>query len=512
MSEASTVLGAMMLDLAEPSGMRGPVDIFVREGRIERIAPAGANEPRGEAIDARGLLAMPGLVNAHVHSSGAFNRGLVDNLPLELFMLYELPPLDFGPFAPALYRARVLFGALEMLRSGVTSVLDDPIYAPEPSPETVAAVMGAYDELGMRATVTIYQPEKVEYEWFPYLEQLLDKEVRAALWAQRPPDAATTLAVYREFIQRWHGAADGRLRCGVSPSAPQRGSDAYLRALHGLAVEHDLPYVLHLYESKVQRVAGALLYQGSLARHIRDLGVLDERSCIVHAVWVDEADIRDLAECAATVVHSPSGNLRCGSGQMPYRALLDAGVPLALCTDEATVEDTNNLWNVARLAALLHKNAGPDFRSWPTAREILDALTIGGARAMRLEGQLGVVAPGALADLVLLDLASPVYLPLVDLPRHLVYGEDGRSIRLVMVGGRIVVRDGRVLTVDEDALLDEVRELMPAWLRALEPADAWAQRLRPAFEEMYQRCAATDVGFTRWTDSELGSGRPGRSR
>jgi 5-methylthioadenosine/S-adenosylhomocysteine deaminase len=500
-SAPSTIVGASLLDLEHPAGMHGPVDIVVRDGRIASIGPAGASEPAGELIDARGWLAMPGLVNAHVHSSGAFNRGLVDNLPLELFMLYELPPLDFGPFAPELYRARVLFGTLEMLRSGVTSILDDPIYAPGPTPATVDAVMGAYEELGVRATVTIYQPDKVEYEWFPYVADLLDPELLSLLEAQRPPPAAETLAVYRDFVDRWHGAAGGRLRCGVSPSAPQRASEEYLFGMHALATEHDLPYVLHVYESKVQRVAGELLYGGSLVRHIRDLGVLDELSCIVHAIWVDEADIRDLAEAGATVVHSPSGNLRCGSGQMPYRRLLDAGVPLALCTDEATVEDTNNLWHVGRLAALLHKNAGPDYRSWPTAREILRALSTGGARAMRLEGQVGTLQPGARADLVLLDLQSPTYLPLIDLPNHLVYGEDGRSVRLVMVDGRVVVRDGRVLTVDEDALLAEVRELMPAWLRALEPAGAWAQRLRPAFDEMYQRCAATDVGFTRWTDS-----------
>jgi 5-methylthioadenosine/S-adenosylhomocysteine deaminase len=496
----TTLTGGRMLELDAPGAMGEPVDIAVRAGRIASIEPAGTRPPApGEVIDARGRLVMPGLVNAHVHSSGAFNRGLVDNLPLELFMLYELPPFDFGPFAPELYRARVLFGSLEMLRRGVTSVLDDPIYAPLPTPETVGAVMGAYEELGLRATVTIYQPNKVEHAWFPYLADLLPADLRVRLDAEAPPPVAEILGFYGDFVDRWHGAADGRLRCGVSPSAPQRATDDYLLALHALAVEHDLPYVLHVYESKVQRVAGELLYGGSLIRHVRDLGVLDERSCIVHAVWADEADVLDLAEAGATVVHSPCGNLRCGSGRMPYRALLDAGVPLALCTDEATVEDSNNLWNVARIAALLHKNTGGDYRSWPTAPEILRASTEGGARAMGLQGEMGVLAEGALADLVVIDLDAPAYLPLTDLPNHLVYGEDGSSVRLVMVGGRVVVRDGRILTIDEEALIAEVRELMPAWLEALGPTDAWAKRLRPAFDEMYRRCAEHDVGFDRWT-------------
>ena len=310
--------------------------------------------------------------------------------------------------------------------------------------------MGAYGELGVRATVTIYQPDKGEDEWFPFLPELLEPDLLARFRAERPPPAAEIIATYREFIARWHGAAGGRLRCGVSPSAPQRATEAYLLGLHELAAEHDLPFVLHVYESKVQRVSEQLVSGRSLVRSMRDLGVLDRRSCVVHAVWIDEADIADLASSGATVVHSPSGNLRCGSGQLPYRPLLDAGVPIALCTDEATVEDTNNLWNVGRLAALIHKNAGPDYREWPKAAEILDALTTGGARAMGLSGAIGTLEVGARADLILLDLSTPVFLPLTDLANHLVYGEDGSSVRRVIVDGNVVVSDGRVLTIDED--------------------------------------------------------------
>jgi 5-methylthioadenosine/S-adenosylhomocysteine deaminase len=500
-SDVSAILGAVPLDSDDPAEIRSAVDITIADGRITSIVPTGEAivEPGAEIVDARGWLVMPGLINAHVHSSGAFNRGLVDNLPLELFMLHELPPFDFGPFAPSLYRARVLFGTIEMLRRGVTSVFDDPIYAPGPTPETIDAVMGAYAELGIRATVTIYQPDKGEHEWFPQLGELLEPGLLARFEAERPPSTDEILATYRTFIARWHDEAGGRLRCGVSPSAPQRASEHYLQAVHELAAEHDLPLVIHVYESKAQRVAEQVRSGRSLIRQIRDLGVLDERSCVVHAVWIDDADVEDLAASGATVVHSPSGNLRCGSGQLPYRRLLDAGVTLALCTDEATVEDTNNLWNVARLAALLHKNAGPDYRRWPTAPEILAALTTGGARATRLDGEIGELRVGARADLVLLDLSSPTFLPLTNLANHLVYGEDGSSVRRVLVDGRLVVSDGRVLTVDEEALVAEVRELMPAWLEALEPANAWAQRLRPAFDALYERAASTDVGFNRWT-------------
>ena len=148
-----------------------------------------------------------------------------------------------------------------MVRRGVTAVLDDPIYAPGPTPETVDAVMGAYQELGVRATVTIYQPDKPEHEWFPYLSDLLEPEVLARFETDRPPSADDIISTYRDFIERWHGAANGRLRCAVSPSAPQRATERYLLDLHALAAEHDLPFVVHVYESKVQRVAEQLLHR-----------------------------------------------------------------------------------------------------------------------------------------------------------------------------------------------------------------------------------------------------------
>jgi 5-methylthioadenosine/S-adenosylhomocysteine deaminase len=449
-------------------------------------------------IDGAGLLAMPGLVNAHLHSSGHFNRGFLDNLPLELFMLWELPPIQTEPSPPELYRARVLSGAVEMLKFGITSVMDDPIYSPTATDEAIDAVMGAYRDIGVRATVSIYQPNKTEYDWFPYLPQLLPPDLRRRMSDQPRPSTAQIMKTYRTFFERWHGEADGRIRCAASCSAPQRATDDYLIGLHKLAADRGLPLVMHIYESKVQRVAGELLYGGSLVRRVRDLGALDERTVVVHAVWVDDQDISDLAEASCTVVHSPSGNLRCGSGIMPYRDLVQAGVHVALCTDEATVEDTCSLWSVGRLAAQVHKIAGPDYGAWPTAEEILRAMTEGGARAMGLSGEIGVLREGVRADIVLVDLSTSTYVPMVNLPRHLVYGEDGRGIRMVIVDGEVVVEDGRVLTVDEEGVLEEARELRSSWVASLHSTELWAQRLRPYVEEMYRRCARFDVGFTRW--------------
>jgi 5-methylthioadenosine/S-adenosylhomocysteine deaminase len=487
-----------MLNLDAPGCLSAPVDIAVRGGRIEAIVDAGSGEmPDSERIDAHDMLVMPGLVDAHLHSTGAFDRGRLDNMPLELFMLYEVPPVGDASPDPASYRARVLLGAAERLRTGVTSACDDPIYSPLASPELVDAVMGAYADSGLRATVAIYQPDQPMLDWYPYLRSLLPGDLAAALDASAPPPTDEILSGYEDFVGRWHGAADGRVGCAISPSAPHRASDEYLTAMHALASREGLPFVLHLYESKLQRVRSEIDGR-SFVRRLDDLGVLDSRCCAVHAVWVDEVDAEELGAAGASVVHSPSGNARCGSGIMPWRLLADAGVNLALCTDEATVEDTCNLWNVGRLAAQLHKLEGPDFGRWPDAPEILRAMTTGGARALGAGDEIGVLAVGVRADLLLIDLDSPVYVPFTNLANHLVYGEDGRSIRLVMVDGRIVVRDGRVLTIDEDALRAEVRALMRASTEASERVESWARRLSPYVEEMYRRSTAYDVGFTRW--------------
>lgn len=510
------IRGAAVLDRGRPAGLSDPVDIVVRDGAIASVSPAGAEQVEAtEVIDAAGMLAMPGLVNAHFHSSGTFNRGLVDNLPLELFMLYEVPPFDFGPFPPELYRARVLLSAIEMLRTGVTTVLDDPIFSPEADDEAIDAVMGAYRDSGLRATVAIYQPNTPEHSWFPYIRDLLPVDALERMEREPVPETSAIMDTYRRFVARWHGVEGDRIRCAASCSAPQRATDEYMLELHDLARSHRLPFNMHIYESKVQRVAGEVLYGHSLIRHVRDLGVLDELAVVIHAIWADDDDIADLAASGAAVVHSPSGNLRCGSGIMPFRRLRDAGVPVALCTDEATVEDTASLWNVGRLAALLHKIDHPDFTTWPTSAEILDAMTLAGARALQLDGRIGQLAPGFRADLILLDLSAPPYTPLIDLPNHLVYGEDGDSVRLVMVDGRVVVRDGVVLTVDETAIVQEVRDMMAGWLEAIAPARDWAERLRPAFEEMIRRCSVADVGVNRWAGDEgrwLARGRPGWDR
>ena len=366
------------------------------------VAPGRARFAR--TIDGSGMLAMPGLINAHFHSPGNLMKGSLPGYPLEIFMLHEVPPLATGGDADRLAYVRTMVGALEMLRRGITAVHDDAYHVPVASTRSIDAIMQAYADAGIRATVAIDQPNIVEYQKYPYLAELLPEAERRAMDAAPRQSSAELLALYRHLIDRWHGAAGGRLAAAVSCSAPQRVTDDYFAGLSALSKRHDLPFNIHMLETKLQRVLGREKFGKSLVRHVHDLGFLDERMMVIHAIWIDDDDIRLLADSGCTVAHNPVCNLRLGSGVMPYRKLRDAGVPICLGTDEMNTDDSVNLWFVAKTAALLHTLATPDWRQWPQPAEMLTALTRGGARAMRRADKLGQLAVGFDADLILLDL------------------------------------------------------------------------------------------------------------
>jgi cytosine/adenosine deaminase-related metal-dependent hydrolase len=230
---------------------------------------------------------------------------------------------------------------------------------------------------------------------------------------------------------------------------------------------------------------------------VQDLGLLDERMMVIHAIWIDNHDIELLAQSGCTVAHNPVCNLRLGSGVMPWRALRESGVPLCLGTDEMNTDDTTNLWQVAKTGALLQTLTQADNRLWPKAGEFLHAATRGGARAIRHQADLGQLKLGALADICLLDLDTHAFTPLNDLQRQLIYCEDGSSVRYTLVNGAVVFESGRVTTVDERALRVEARTLMAGYASQMATAAAQAVQLEPVYRAMLERAATHDVGMAR---------------
>jgi 5-methylthioadenosine/S-adenosylhomocysteine deaminase len=478
--------------------------VTVEAGIIRAIDTAASPGVSGQEtcgtreIDASGQLLMPGLINGHFHSSVNHLKGSLDSLPLEIFMLFESPSDGAAVGARAAY-LRTMLGALEMIRGGVTAVLDDAFFVPAPSAALIDAVMQAYTDSGMRAVLALDQPNVPELEKLPFLGELLPAELRAQAAAPAPMDGSGLLECYQHLLHRWHDQAGGRLRAAVSCSAPQRVTLPYFAALDELSAQHGLPFYIHILETKLQRVLGEERFGGrSLIRYVHEAGHLSERLNIIHAIWIDEADIDLIAAAGCVIAHNPISNLRLGSGIMPFRKLRERGIPICLGTDEAIADDAINMWSVAKLAGLIHNIADADYERWPRAHEILQCLIGGGVRAMRHPLALGQVAVGQQADLILVDLDTLAFTPLNDVRRQLVYCENGSSVRMTMVAGDIIYENGRVRGIDEAAIRAEVRELQLRLQQDNEPAHAAAQRWLPYYRQMYLKAAGRNVGINRW--------------
>ena len=269
-----------------------------------------------ELIDGAGKLVIPGLINAHLHSPANFLKAAIEDLPLEIFMLYEVPPMGDTPVSARLYYLRAVLGAMEMLKLGVTSVHDDAFFNPTPLAESTDAIMAAYRDVGIRARVAIDQPNVVEYEKFPFLSDILPEQIKKAMRAAPVQTGEELLAIYREFIGRWHGAEDGRLLCSVSCSAPQRVTERYLQDLTQLSTQHNLPFNIHILETRLQRVLGQEKYGKSLVRYVHDVGCLDSRKLVIHAIWVDDADIELMAR--GSLQHRAQSDLQSQAGVRRY--------------------------------------------------------------------------------------------------------------------------------------------------------------------------------------------------
>ena len=468
-----------------------PQDVLIEGGRIVAVGTDLEPGPDATLLDARDRLIIPGLINAHTHAHNTLARGAVDGLPLELW-LQPLAARVAGRTPREIYVGAAL-GAVEMLKSGTTCACDMAQVLPWATDGTLDAVAQAYADVGARVVIAPQVADLPFYCGLAGLEPLLPKDVLDELAARPPVPRHEVLAVLWRFAGRWHGAADGRINVGVGPTLATVCSRELLEACADLAGRWELTLQTHLAETKGEAYTALAAFGQSFTAYLHELGLLGPRTLLAHGVWIDQNDLELIAASGSSVAHNPVSNLKLGAGLAPVVDLLAHGCNVALGTDGAASSDNLNLFGPLRLAAILARAVEPNYDRWPGAADAFRMATVGGARAAGLAGQVGEIRPGLLADLVLLDLRATYYHPRNSLLEQLVYCEVGSSVRTVLVGGRVVVQDGRLTTLDEDALLAEADEIGQRIATDTGRPGAFARRVLP-----YVRRAYFEVNRAEW--------------
>lgn len=423
-------------------------DILVRGSKIDSVAAGGAidPEPGWETIDGNNLLAAPGLINAHAHSPLNVLRGTTDRMDHVDFMWTN--QRDTAGRSDEEIYASAAFGALDMLRQGITSIVD---HFPEQNCtlDQLPPVIRAYTDVGMRAVLALRVFDGA-------YDDIGADETGGNTLAPVPADEL--IARCADAIDRWHGHG-GLISTFPGPSNPVRCSDDLLTGCHALAQERDVGLHTHLLETRVQRDLAQDAYGRSMVAHLSDLAILDRRWSFAHAVWVTDNDIALLAESQAVVVHNPHSNSKLGVGVAPVVDMMTAGVPIALGTDGASTNDTLSLHETMALAALLPRITGADRDRWPGAGDALEMALAGGARVIDPTGATGEIAEGQTADLALYDLDTPSLAPLNDPIQQLVFSERGGSVRVTIVNGKIVYSNGQFAATGLDDIVARARAI-----------------------------------------------------
>jgi 5-methylthioadenosine/S-adenosylhomocysteine deaminase len=439
-------------------------DLLIHGGIIERIAPQIAADDGVEVLDAAGKLVVPGFVNAHYHSHDVMAKGLFEEMPFDIWMLHS-NPRSFGRRSHEEVRVRTLIGAAESLRNGITTIQD--FLTVEPQEEAyVDTALSAYAEAGIRVVFALAARDRGALDIAPFIAKNLPELIQMRL-AGQDRSARDELDWVAGQIKRLGKTPTLLQTWALALSGPQRCSAELLEGIAALSAEHSLPVLTHVYETRVQ--AAAARREGSdasasLLDVLAGAGLMNDRLGVVHGVWLSPRDIAQIAEAGARVVHNPISNLKLKSGVAPILDLYRAGIDIAVGCDNCSCAETQNIFTAMRMLCLLPAVTEPD--PGPiNAGYALKAATLSGARAVGLGGKVGALKPGRAADLTILDLTEPAFVPFNSAARQIVFAESGRAVETVFVDGRPVVRGGKLVTLDETKLAAEAAELAPAFRR-----------------------------------------------
>jgi 5-methylthioadenosine/S-adenosylhomocysteine deaminase len=403
------------------------ISVAVAGDSIVEIGPNLAAEyPRAEHITHPYGLIMPGLINTHTHAAMSCFRGLADDLPLMEWLQEHIFPREARLTSEIVYQSTLL-STCEMIKSGTTGFNDMYLFAQD--------VARAAAESGMRAWLgeVMYDfpsPNYGELEnGFVYTEELFD------LYADN------------ELVN-----------ITVNPHAVYTCSPALLKRLATQAEEKNALYHIHLAENQDEVETCRERYGCSPVRHLEKLGLLNERVVAAHGVMVSEEEIGLLAERKVKIAHCPESNMKLASGTAAVPAMLRRGLTVGLGTDGSASNNDVDMFGEMNSAAKLHKVVTMN----PTvmdAATTLHTATMGGAALLGAESQIGSIEVGKKADIIMLDMNQPHLTPVYNPVSHLVYAARGGDVLHSVINGQVVMRDRRLTTLDEAAILENMKQI-----------------------------------------------------
>jgi 5-methylthioadenosine/S-adenosylhomocysteine deaminase len=445
MGAKTLIYNAVLVNPDLPPQVLQPGWLMIEGDRIHSLGsgdpPAAQMRAADERIEAHGGIALPGLVNGHNHAAMTLFRGLADDLPLQEWLEGHIFPVEAGFVDEDFVYWGTLLACAEMIRSGTTAFADGYFFEER--------ALDAVKAAGMRALLAAGVVD------FP---------------TPNCPDPETNVERGIAFLNCSWG--EEPIQTGLFCHAPYTCSPETLSKAKEACQAHGVPFFIHVSETQWEVEEIRRRYGASPVHHLHRLGILDDRTVLIHGTWVDESEIRILAQRRCGVVICTESNMKLATGIAPLPAFLDGEVRVGLGTDSAASNNDLDLFGEMNLTAKLQKLhwGNPTF---PDAETVLHLATRGGARLLGWQ-DVGLLAPGYRADLILMRTDRPSLLPLYHPVSQLVYAATGSDVDSVWIHGKPVMRSRRLLTLDEDEIYRQCRRIagkIAAGLRARAPAN-----------------------------------------
>jgi len=405
--------------------------IGVQKGTIVTVTKweADAALPKAAAaIDARGGIVMPGLVNTHTHLPMTLFRGLADDLPLDVWLNEHIFPMESQFITPDNVKWGTQLACLEMLLSGTTTCCGG--YFQEDS------VAAAVARAGLRAVLA---------------QGVIDFP------APGVPDPALNVTHAGKYVDQWL-EREANITPSIFCHSPYTCSGDTLKAAKAAARERGVLFQIHVAETQAERDASLKEHGLTPVQYLDSLGILDDRTLVVHAVWTSAEDIGILRARGVRISHNAESNMKLAAGIAPVPDFIAAGITVGLGTDGCASNNDLDLFTEMDAAAKIHKAVTRD----PTvmdAATVLKMATRDGARAIGLGDVTGSLEPGKQADLIVVNTAKPHLVPLYAPHSHIVYTMRGADVSTVIVGGKVLVKDRQPFTLDQERIMARVSEI-----------------------------------------------------